>query len=121
MENKNILIADDDQQICNVLSEMLQREDYDVFLAFNGREAVEVVQNNTVHVALIDIEMPVMNGIEALKGIKKANEKTEVLIITGHADLEILRETIDDLGALDYIVKPFHRTEILNSVRNALL
>ena len=52
METKNILVADDDEQIRNVLKKMLQRESYEVFLASNGEEAVEVVRNNPIHVSI---------------------------------------------------------------------
>jgi PAS domain S-box-containing protein len=121
VEAKNILIADDDEQIRSVLKKMLQRESYEVFLASNGEEAVKVVRNNPIHVVLLDIEMPVMNGFKALKEINTINKNIETIFVTGCADLEVLRETIDELGALDYIIKPFHRTDVLNSVRNALL
>lgn len=53
METKNILVADDDEQIRNVLKKMLQRESFEVFLASNGEEAVEVVRNNPIHVSIV--------------------------------------------------------------------
>ena len=65
--------------------------------------------------------MPLMDGIEALREIKKMDQGIEVLIMTGYADLEPLRQAITDYGAFDYILKPFKRDEILNGIQNALL
>jgi len=117
---KNILIADDDQSICNVLQRILQDNGYQVFMARNGKEAVEITQTASIDVALIDIQMPEMDGIQALKNIKNSTKNTEVLIITGYPNLENLRKTIVENGAFDYLLKPFRLDEILRTVRNAL-
>jgi PAS domain S-box-containing protein len=121
MPKKNILIGDDDQVILDILKEMIQREGYRVFLASNGKEAVETIKVNPIDLAILDIKMPFMDGIEALKEIKKIDQGIEVLIMTGYADLETLRQAINDHGAFDYILKPFKRDEILNGIQNALL
>ncbi len=121
MPEKNILIADDDQEILDILKEMIQREGYRVFLASNGKKAVEAIKINPIDLAILDIKMPVMDGIEALKEIKKIDQGIEVLIITGYADLETLKQTISDHGAFDYILKPFKRVDILDGIQNALL
>ena len=121
MPEKNILIADDDQVILDILKEMIQREGYKVFLASNGKEAVEAIQINPIDLAILDIKMPIMDGIEALEKIKKIDQSIEVLIMTGYADLGTLRQAISDHGAFDYILKPFKRDEILNGIQNALL
>jgi len=71
MPEKNILIADDDQVILDILKEMIQREGYRVFLASNGKEAVEAIKINPIDLAILDIKIPVMDGIEALEEIKK--------------------------------------------------
>jgi len=121
MPEKNILIADDDQEILDILKEIIQREGYKVFLASNGKEAVEAIKINPIDLAILDIKMPVMDGIEALEEIKKIDQGIEVLIITGYADLETLTQAISDHGAFDYILKPFKRVHILNGIQNALL
>jgi len=71
MPEKNILIADDDQVILDILKEMIQCEGYRVFLTSNGKEAVEAIKINPIDLAILDIKMPVMDGIEALEEIKK--------------------------------------------------
>jgi len=121
MPEKNILIADDDQVILDILKEMIQREGYRVFLASNGKEAVEAININPIDLAILDIKMPVMDGIEALEEIKKIDQGIEVLIMTGYADLDTLKQAISDYGAFDYILKPFKRADILNGIQNALL
>ena len=121
MPEKNILIADDEQEVLDILKEMIQREGYRVFLASNGKEAVEAIKINPIDLAILDIKMPVMDGIKALEEIKKIDQGIEVLIMTGYADLETLTQAISDHGAFDYILKPFKRVEILNGIQNALL
>jgi len=121
MPKKNILIADDDQVILDILKEMIQREGYRVFLASNGKEAVEAIKINPIDLAILDIKMPVMDGIEALKEIKKIDQGIEVLMMTGYADLETLKQAVSYHGAFDYILKPFKRIDILNGIQNALL
>ena len=118
---KNILIVDDDQAIRDVFQEVLQDNGYQVFIAHNGKEAVEIIQTAPIDVALLDIQMPEMDGIQALKNIKKSTKDTEVLIVTGHPDLENLRKTIVENGAFDYLLKPIHITEMLHTIQNALL
>ncbi len=67
MTKKNILVADDQQEVCDLIKQMLEIEGYTIFQAYNGKEALEVVQNFQIDVAILDIKMPVMDGIEALK------------------------------------------------------
>jgi PAS domain S-box-containing protein len=120
MAGKNILIADDDPGVLNLLEEMLQYEGYYVFPASNGKEAVETAQNRSVDIAILDIKMPLMDGIEALKRIKEIDRNIEVLIMTSYAELESLRQTVVDYGAFDYLLKPFHKDEIMQTIRNAM-
>jgi len=123
MPAKNILIADDDQVILDLLEEILQMEGYETFLVSNGEEAVETTKKYPIDVAILDKKMPIMDGIEALKRIKKIDSTVEVLIMTGYADIETLRQSLIDYGAFDYLLKPhkIRREEICNAVRNALL
>ncbi|MDM8523939.1 response regulator [Desulfococcaceae bacterium HSG8] len=121
MQEANILIADDDENIRDLLTEMLEPEGFQVFRAANGKEAVQIAGQHPIHAAVLDIRMPVMDGIEALREIKKTDPSIEVLIITGNANLENLRMTIVDNGAFDYILKPFFQAELIHALRNALL
>ena len=121
MTEKNILVADDQQEVCDLIKQMLEIEGYTIFQAFNGKEALEVVQNSPIDVAILDIKMPVMDGIEALKKIKQMDASIEVLITTGYSDFKTLKQTVDDYGAFDYLSKPFKRDELIHVVHNAFL
>ncbi len=121
MPEINILVADDEPTIRDVLSQLLENEGYRVFAAADGIDAVEIIRSHSIHLAILDIHMPRMNGIEALKEIKAIDPSIEALIITGNANLESLRLTIVENGAFDYILKPFFKKELLHVIRNALM
>jgi len=120
MPEKNILIADDEESIRKMLSRLLKDQGYQLFEATNGKEAVDVVRNHPIDLAILDIDMAEMDGVEALKRIKAFNKTIEVLMITGHADLESLREILFDYGAFDYLLKPFDAIELKLTVQMAL-
>jgi PAS domain S-box-containing protein len=98
-------------------------EGYQTFLVSNGEEAVVAVKKYPIDVAILDKKMPITDGIEALKQIKKIDSTIEILIMTGYADIETLEQSLIDYGAFDYLLKPLKikREGICNAVRNALL
>lgn len=122
MPPRNILIADDEEQVRNVLVTMLEREkrDYRFFLAGDGEEAVKIAENNHIHLALVDIKMTPMCGIEAIKRLKKIDETIEIVIITGFGDAATLEQALTDTGAYDYLLKPLRRSELTHIVEMAL-
>lgn len=120
MPTETILVADDDQGILDLLNEILEREGYRVFHASNGKEAVQITQDNPIDVVILDWKMPVMDGLEALKDIKAFDQNIEVLMMTAYTDVDSVDQMLDH-GAYDYIVKPFHKTDVTHTVQNALL
>ena len=120
MPVKNILIADDEAPIREILIRSLKYKGYRFFQASNGKQALEIAEKNPIDLAILDIRMPEMDGVEALKQIKALDENIEVLIMTGYADLGSLREIIFDYGARDYLSKPFDPNELKLAVRRAL-
>ena len=120
MPPKNILIADDEQEIRYFLTELLKKEGYLVFSATNGKEAVEITKNNPIDLAVLDVKMPEMDGITALKQIKEIDRSIEVLVITGYGDLQSLRDVIEQEGVFDYLIKPFSPIDIKHSIKKAL-
>ncbi|MCK4468085.1 MAG: PAS domain S-box protein, partial [Desulfobacterales bacterium] len=120
MPVKNILIADDDQEIRSLLTESIEDEGCLVFSAANGKEAVEIAKNKPIDLAILDVRMPEMDGITALKLIKKIDRNIEILIITGYGDLQNLRKLIVKEGAFDYLLKPFTLNDIKHSIKRAL-
>ena len=121
MTEKNILVADDQQEVCDLVKQMLEIEGYTIFQAYNGKEAVGVVQNSPIGVAILDLKMPVMGGVVALRKIKEIDPSIEVLIMTGYSDFSSLKQTVGDFGAFDYISKPFKRDELIETVHKAFL
>lgn len=120
MSQNTVLVADDDPGVRDLFKELLDAEGYRLFFASNGREAVEIATHQDIDVAILDLRMPLMNGIEALREIKKIDETVQVLMITGFADMDSFSECASE-GALDYIPKPVHLQEITRSVRRAVL
>jgi PAS domain S-box-containing protein len=121
MTGMTVLVADDDPGVLNVLEEMFQPEGYRVLLAQNGKEAVETAKNQTISVAILDLRMPVMDGLEAMRCIKEIDQGTQVLIMTAHADFQSLSQSLIEYGAFDYLLKPFYKEEAIEAVRNAIL
>ncbi|MCK5162136.1 MAG: hybrid sensor histidine kinase/response regulator [Desulfobacula sp.] len=108
MINKNqisILVVDDEEDIRDVLEIVLKDIGYTVFLAENGEKALEIFQSESPDIVITDIKMPVMDGIELLRQIKRENPATEVLMITGHGDMHLTIRSLK-YEAMDFITKP---------------
>ena len=120
MVNKKfkILIADDDREIRSLLYEILSDEGYDVNIASDGLEAVELIQKKDFDIILTDLVMPNVDGLEVLKASRSKSENTLVIIITGFATMESTIEATKS-GAYDYITKPFLIEEIRLLVQRA--
>jgi len=120
MPKKNILIADDESAIRRLFEKLLRDEKHRLFLAPDGQEAVRLAKLHPMDLAILDLAMPRMGGVESLKKIKAIDENTEVLIITGNAEFESLNEVLFDYGAVDYLIKPFDMAELKLTVKRAL-
>ena len=112
-----ILLAEDEEQLSRVLVAAMQSVNYDVDAVFNGRDAVELAKKNSYDVIILDIMMPIMDGITALKQIRKSGDKTYVLMLTAKAEIDD-RVTGLDSGADDYLTKPFSLKELLARLRS---
>lgn len=117
--SKTILIVDDEQEICTVLSDSLSREGYRVFVAYEGKKALELARKEKPDLVLLDIMMPKMNGIEVLRRIKKIKKETVVIMLTAYGTLETARGAMK-LGAYDYVTKPFDLFLLKSIVKEAL-
>ncbi len=114
-----ILVVDDVKDIVNVLSGILKEEGYNVLTAHNGQVAVEIVESQLPEAVIMDIRMPVMNGIEAMKKMKSINPLLPVILITAYGEIDSAVKAVK-LGAYDYITKPFDRDHIVITLRHAL-
>ncbi|MGD2097015.1 MAG: response regulator [Desulfobacterales bacterium] len=113
-----LLLIDDEPDILRVLSMSLKADGYDVVTAPNGTEGVAAFERETPDIVITDIKMPGMDGIEVLKKIKALNDDTEVIIITGHGDIENAIEALKH-GASDFINKPVRDEALSIALRRA--
>ena len=114
----NILICDDQPDIVNALKIYLTPEGYRLFEAFTGLEALEVMQNQDIHLVLMDIMMPVMDGITATAKIREFSN-APIILLTAKSETEDKVLGLN-VGADDYITKPFVPVEVLARVRSQL-
>ena len=116
----NILIVDDEQSVVFLLKEELtEMEKYDVTIAYDGAEAINILQSQPFDVVLLDVKMPRVSGIEVLKYIREQHPTTIVLMLTNFADVKTAIETMK-LGAYDFVSKPYEREELLATIDRAL-
>ncbi len=114
----NILVCDDEKDIVSALRIYLSSEGYTVYEAYNGLEALEVVKSTEIHLALLDIMMPEMDGIEAMVKIREyCNVPIILLTAKGEDTDKVLGLTV---GADDYVTKPFNPVELQARVRSQL-
>lgn len=114
----NILICDDEQDIVNALKIYLNDPEYTLFEAHNGKEAVDIVRDNEIHLVLLDIMMPVMNGIEAMSQIRGFSNVPIILLTAKSEDADKVLGL--NVGADDYITKPFSPLEVCARVKSQL-
>lgn len=114
----NILVCDDEKDIVAALKIYLSSENYNVFEAYSGKEAIDIVNSNNIHLILMDVMMPQMDGISATA---KLREYTNIPIILLTAKSEDSDKVLGlNIGADDYITKPFNPVEVIARVRSQL-
>ena len=116
--NYKILLVDDEETMVKYLSRRLIRRGFDVRVAYDGLSALEEIKKNDFDLVLLDVLMPEMDGIETLKEIKKIKPETEVIMLTGHASVEVGIEGMK-AGAFNYILKPFNPNELIEEINLA--
>lgn len=116
-----ILIADDNPDFSESIKEVLESSKYTVFLARNGEEAVNRVLKNGIDVLILDLQMPILNGLEVYLELKKANHLIPTIIVTAYADEEA--ESIEKFRSMSktgILVKPFNPDKLLDAVENII-
>lgn len=114
----NILVCDDDKEIVNAIEIYLSKEGYNVLKSYNGDEALKILKNNTIHLIILDIMMPVKNGIETLNEIRKT-ESIPVIMLSAKSEDEDKINGLN-LGADDYVTKPFNPLELIARVNSGI-
>lgn len=116
MQSKRILLLEDDPEFGKTLAKFLQRNGYDVDIAEDGRQALELSYRNRYDLYLFDVNVPLINGIELLGELREATDRTPTLIISALSDIDSVTKGFE-AGADDYLKKPFDPQELLVRIR----
>ncbi|MDD4928644.1 MAG: response regulator [Gallionella sp.] len=114
-----ILVVDDDANLSKTIADILRLKGYQVITAATGVEAIAAAEHAFINVALIDLMLPDMDGIEVMTRIKHASPLTEAIILTGHASMDTAVEATNR-GAFSYLLKPYEIDRLLRHIRRAL-
>ena len=114
----NILVVDDDKEIVGAIEIYLKNEGYNIIKAYNGKEALDIVDKNDIHLILLDIMMPEKDGLETLEELRKTKNIPVILLSAKSEDYDKIGGL--NLGADDYITKPFNPLELIARVKSHL-
>ena len=118
-ENKiKLLLVDDEVKFLESISKRLELKDFDVTSASNGREAIESAEKGFFDVAILDFQMPGMDGTQLLKILKGKHKYLEIIMLTGHATVDSAVECTK-LGAFNYLEKPYDFEKLVNVIKEA--
>ena len=118
MEAIRILIVDDETDASEILSLRLGRRKMQTFTAANGLEALAFLKTTPVDIVLLDVKMPGMDGIEVLRHIKQDYKEIEVIMLSGHADMDVATQGLE-LGAFFYQLKPIDLESLCHKIEDA--
>ncbi len=118
MEKMKLLLVDDEIRYLETTQKLIERKGYEVWTAPSGEKALQTMAAHNIHVVILDVKMPGMDGNETLKQIKELYPLTEVIMLTGHATVD---SAIDGLksGAWDYLMKPADIEDIIEKAELA--
>ncbi len=114
----NILVCDDDREIVDAIKIYLSNEGYKIFKAFNGIEALEIIEKNEIHLIIMDVMMPKMDGLRAVMKIRENNNIPVIMLSAKTEDTDKIMGL--NMGADDYISKPFNPLELIARVKSQL-
>lgn len=114
-----ILIIDDDVAFCKMLATFLGKKNFEVETAFSAESAIEKLGQSNFEVVLSDVRLPKKDGIEVLKSVKSHTPKTQVILMTGYAQVSLAVDAIK-MGAFDYVSKPINPQQLLEIIDQAL-
>ena len=119
MEKIKILLVDDEPDVTRILSKRLGRRGYECQAAANGQEAVDAMAQFVFGVIIMDVKMPVMDGMSALQIIHSRWPKTQIILLSGHADMQLAVQAMTE-GAFGYLMKPVDIDELLFKIEDAV-
>jgi len=118
MESPKVLFVDDEIDFLQTLMKRMKKRDLESEAAKSGEEALNFLARHPVDIVVLDVKMPGMDGIQTLKEIKRQHPFIEVIMLTGHANVEVAIEGME-LGAFDYLMKPINIDELLYKLQDA--
>lgn len=118
MKNFNVLLVDDELEFLETLVKRLTKRGLNISTAKSGEDALKIIGGKGIDVAVLDVRMPGMDGIQTLREIKKIDPLMEVIMLTGHASVEVAIEGME-LGAFDYLMKPADIDELFYKLQDA--
>ena len=119
IERPQLLITDDDRDFRETLQDLFRGRGYQTLLAANGEEAVRIVNEQEVHVVLMDFQMPRLTGIETVRRMRAQNDRLPCILISGAVNDEVLAQA-EEVAIFHVLQKPVSISEIRGSVRDAL-
>lgn len=111
-----LLIVDDEIEICDFVKSFFKERDFDVVSAHNGSDALNLIETSNPDIILLDLLMPIMDGIELLKNLKERNSSIKAIMVTAIDELSKIDEA-KKYGAVDYITKPLLLEDLERAVR----
>jgi len=114
-----LLLVDDEKGFADILSKRLSKRNFEVTTALSGAEALQALRKADFDIAVLDLKMEDMDGIEVLKIFKKMCPSMEIIMLTGHGSEQAAREGLS-IGAFAYLTKPCDLDDLINKIRQAL-
>lgn len=121
MEAETILLVDDDEDILDLIERHLSHRGYEVLTAYDGEQAISLLDKIKFDLVITDLKMPKFDGMEVLRRAKEKDPNIEVVILTGHGTMDSVVEALRDGGAFDYLQKPLHNIKQLSFVTKKAL
>lgn len=117
--SSSVLVVDDAAFMRMMIRDILVKEGYVIHEAVNGRDAIEKFQEVRPDLVTMDITMPEMNGLDALREIRKSDPRAKILMVSAMGQQQMIVEALES-GAMDFLVKPFQPTKVLETVKKCL-
>ena len=121
MVTETILVVDDDEDILELIERHLSNRGYEVLTAYDGEQAISLLDQLKFDLVITDLKMPKFDGMEVLRKAKEKDPNIEVVILTGHGTMDSVIEALRDGGAFDYLQKPLHNIKQLSFVTKKAL
>ena len=118
LDKMSILVVDDEENITDTIYQYLTKEQYHVFVANNGLEALEIYKSQFPRIIITDILMPGMDGLELLSSIRETDDETEIIVLTGNGDMNIAVKALKK-NASEFLIKPVDFEVLLHAVQNS--